>query len=120
MRLFVFDLFGNKLNASISLALAGNIVFIIVVVAGKGVQWTQEGYVKMTDRSEQGAPLSQGVERFAALSLCQQMATRVPVPPSLHSAVEAALVVYMQPLNFPSSIKCNSPLLFRFCYYSYK
>lgn len=50
MRLFVFDLFGNKLNASISLALAGNIVFIIVVVAGKGVQWTQEGYVKMTDR----------------------------------------------------------------------
>lgn len=41
----------------------------------------EEGYVKMTDRSEQGAPLSQGVERFAALSLCQQMATRVPVPP---------------------------------------
>lgn len=37
-------------------------------------------YVKVTDRSEQGAPLSQGAERFAALSLAQQMATRVAAP----------------------------------------
>lgn len=73
-------------------------------------------YVKVTDRSEQGAPLSQGAERFAALSLAQQMATRVAVAHPLPHPQPTVrdVVVYVQPLNFPCiwGIICSSPQWF--------
>lgn len=72
-------------------------------------------YVKVTDRSEQGAPLSQGAERFAALSLAQQMATRVAgAHPLLPQPTDRDVVVYVQPLNFPCiwGIICSSPQWF--------